>query len=317
MNQTDIQLNRSLNITDTDTNGGRENKAGGIVSGVKFNLFPRVTSSERETGIVRYRKVFMSNMNTSGETAYGACAGLSSPGNGGDSFYIAIGTHTDTQAEAEGLAWTGCGQLAADAYAGDTAIQVYFKGTDYNIPDGCLLIIRSGEDTETVRAVSASFNGNTATITLQSQIADSYIASETYAGVMLELGDLTPGFENVSVSSLTGQFDPSGMALYNAGTEHDTYSITFTSALSYTAAGAETGVLPSGTISSSYSPINEKTARPYFTIPAECFSGTFEAGNSISFDTRPASAGFWIKESVPAGCAHEPDNKTTIDWLID
>ncbi|MGE4317586.1 MAG: hypothetical protein AB7E96_01670 [Deferribacterales bacterium] len=317
MNQTDIQLNRSLNITDTETNGGRENKAGGIVSGVKFNLFPRVTSSERETGIVRYRKVFMSNMNTSGETAYGACAGLSSPGNGQDSFYIARGTHTDAQPDAESLTWTGCGQLVSDAAAGDTTIQVYFKTADYTIPDGCLLILRTGENTETVRISTASFNGNTATISLQAQLADSYLASDTYAGVMLELGDLTPGYENVSVSSLTGQFDPSAMTLYNAGTEYDTYSLTFTSALSYTVAGAETGVLPSGTISSSYSPINEKTARPYFTIPAECFSGTFEAGNSVSFDTRPASAGFWIKESVPAGCPHEPDNKTTIDWLID
>jgi len=317
MNQTDIQLTRSEVITDTEDNGGRENKASVIVSGVKFNLFPRVTSTERETGITRYRKAFISNMNTAAETAYGACVGLSNPGNGQDSFHIAAGTDTDTQTEAAAYTWTGCGQLYADATAGDTTIQVYFKNTDYVLPDGCLLVLRTGDVSNTVRAATSSFNGSTATITLQEQLADSYAAADTYIGVMLELGDLAPSYANLTVSSLAGSFDALSMVLYNAGTEQDTFSLTFTSAVSYSVTGVKAGTLASGTVSSSYSPINPKTARPYFTIPAECFSGTFEAGNTIAFGTLPASAAFWIKEYVPAGCAHEPDNKTSIDWLID
>lgn len=317
MNQTDIKIFRSITVTDTDSNGGKENKASEVVSGVKFNLFPRVTSAERETGITRYRKVFMSNMNTNGETAYGASIGLSSPGNGGDRFYIAKATEDDTQADTASLTWTGCGRLSADASAGDTSIQITFKNSDYVISNGSLLIIKDDEKSCTVRAVSASFNGSTATVTLETQLPDDYSSSDTNAGVMLELGDLLPSYENLSVSSLTGEFDITKIVLYNAGTESDTYSLTFTSSIAYYVTGTEVGSLSSGSISSPYSPLNPKTARPYFTLPAECFSGSFEAGNTISFSTRPASASVWIKETVPAGCPHEPNNRTSLDWLID
>lgn len=317
MEQTDIKILRSQNVTDTDDNGGRENKASEVVSGVKFNLFPRVTTSERESGITRLRKVFMANMNTNGETAYGAFIGLSSPGNGGDRFHIAKGTQNDTQADTAGLAWTGCGTLTQDASAGDTQISITFKHSDYTIPAGSLIIIKDDEKSCTVRSVSSAFNGNTAVVTLENQLPDSFLSAFSYAGVMLELGDLAPSLGGVSVSSVAGSFDSSKAVLYNAGTESDTFSLVFTSSLAFYASGASAGSLSSGTVTSAYSPLNPKTGRPFFTLPAECFSGSFEAGNTISFTTSPASASVWIKETVPAGCPHEPNNRTSLDWLID
>lgn len=317
MDQTDIKILRASAITDTDQNGGRADMASIVVSGVKFNLFPRVTSTEREQGVTRYRKAFMANMNTGGETAYGACAGLGSVNAGQDRFYIAKGTHADTQADISGYSWTGCGRLGADVTAGDESLQIVFKSADYAIAAENLLMVTDGTETTYIRAQSVSWNANTVTVILQSQLPYSFASADTVVSVMLEAGDLIPSADGFVKITVSGAFDESKLLLYNAGTEPDTFSVTFTSAFSFAAAGVNAGALPSGSVSSAYSPVNSKTGRPYFTIPAESWSGIFEAGNSISFNTYPASQGLWIKEVVPAGCAHEPDNKTSIAWLID
>jgi len=175
MNQTDIKMIKSLDISDTETNGGRADFASEIISGIKFNLLPRVTSSERESGVTRIRKTFIANFNPSGETAYSASVGITSPGNGEDRFYIKAGTDRDTQTELTSDGWTGCGLLAFNGAAGSTSVQVSFKANDYNIPEGALLIIKdSSGNTCNVRTSDTSpcvsWNGNIATIQLDGQL---------------------------------------------------------------------------------------------------------------------------------------------------
>lgn len=322
MNQTDIKILKALNISDTDSNGGRVNMAAEVVSGVKFNLLPRVASSERDSGVTRIRKAFIANMNQLAETAYGSSIAISTPGNGEDRFYIKTGTNVDTQAELTASGWTGCGALAFNAAGGDTSIQVSFKSDDYDIPENALLLIKDNlgnscniRTSQTSPCVS--WSGNLATIQLDGQLPDNYTAYDTNVGVMIETGDLTPSVSGVSVSSSGGAFDENLMTFANDGTEADTFSLTFDSSFSFQAAGVHAGSLVSGTTATAYEPINPKTNKPYFSIPAECWSGVFEAGNTVTFSTSPASKGFWIKEVVPAGCAHEPNNSFTLDWLID
>lgn len=322
MNQSDIKILKSLSVSDTDSNGSRADFSSEVISGVKFNLFPRVTSSERETGITRIRKAFIANKNQLGETAFGSAAAISSPGNGEDRFYIKQGTDTDTQAELTADGWTGCGALAFNASAGDSSVQVSFKANDYTIPEGALLIIK--DDTGNIcnirtsqNAPCAEWNGTIAAIQLDGQLPDNFTAYDTNVGVMIETGDLTPELSDVSISSTGGSFDKSFMTLSNGGTESDTFSITFNSSFSFTASGVNAGSLGSGTTSSTFEPLNPKTNKPYFSIPSECWSGLFETGNTLNFSTSPACRGFWIKETVPAGCAHEPNNAFSLDWLID
>jgi hypothetical protein len=322
MNQTDIKILKAETITDDSINGGRVSFASEVISGVKFNLFPRVTSSERDSGVTRYRKAFISNMNPLGETAYGASVAISTPGNGEDRFYIKQGTHSDTQDDLTSDGWTGCGTLAYTAYAGDTSIQVIFKSNDYTIPEGAMLIIKDDlGNTVNIRtsasAPCAEWNGTTATIQLESQLPDGFSSYSTHVGVMIETGSLAPEMTDISVSSASGSFDKSIVTLYNGGTIADTYSITFDSAFSFAVAGAETGALASGTTGSAYEPSNPQTNKPYFSIPSESWSGIFEPGDTVTFTTAPSCAGFWIKEAVPAGCAHEPNNSFNLDWMID
>jgi len=322
MNQTDIKIIKSMNISDTDSNGGRADFAAEVISGVKFNLFPRVTSTERENGITRYRKAFIANFNANGETAYGASAAITTPGNGEDRFYIRQGTHTDIQSEISESDWTGCGLLAFDALSGDTQIQVSFKSNDYSIPENALLIIKDELGNicnirTSQTAPCASWSGNIAAVSLESQLPQNFTALTTTVGVMVETGDLIPSLSSVSVSSAGGSFDDNLVTLYNAGTEEDTFSITFDSAFSFLVSGVNSGPLPSGSTGSTYAPSNTKTGQPFFSIPQGAWSGLFEAGNTVSFTTSPACRGFWIKETVPAGCAHEPNNSFDLDWQID
>ncbi|PLX68636.1 MAG: hypothetical protein C0603_05645 [Denitrovibrio sp.] len=322
MNQTDIKILKPENISDTDTNGGRVDLAAAVISGVKFNLLPRVTSTERADGVVRYRKAFIANMNQSGETAYGASVAISSPGNGEDRFYIKQATNTDTKLDIIEEDWTGCGLLAFNRTAGDTSIQVTFKSNDYTIKENALLIIKDDQGaSHNIRtsqtAPCSTWSGNIATIQLDSQLPENFTAITTSVGVMIEAGDLVPSLQSVVVTSAGGGFDESLITLYNSGTEEDTYSITFDSSFSFHVSGVESGALGSGTTGSDYSPVNSKTGQPYFSIPVASWSGLFEAGNTITISTSPASAGFWIKEVVPAGCAHEPNNSFNLDWQID
>lgn len=322
MNQTDIKIIKPENIIDGDTNGGRADFATEVISGVKFNLLPRVTSSERESGTTRYRKAFIANANQLGETAYGSAVAISSPGNGEDRFYIKAGTNTDTQSELTASDWTGCGSLAVSASAGATSIQIAFKSNDFQISENTLLIIKDNlGNTCNIRTSStspcASWTGNIATVELAEQLPDSFTAFDTNVGVMIETGDLKPELTNITVSSTEGGFDETAITLYNRGTEADTFSLTFESSFSFLAAGVEVGSLSSGTTGSTFEPINPKTNTPYFSIPAGCWSGIFEAGNTVTFSTNPACKGFWIKEVVPTGCAHEPNNSFDLDWMID
>jgi hypothetical protein len=62
---------RSEVVTDTSENGGRADFTKEIVDNVKYNLFPRVSYSERINGYTRFRKEFIANRNAENEVAYG------------------------------------------------------------------------------------------------------------------------------------------------------------------------------------------------------------------------------------------------------
>lgn len=68
-----------------------------------------------------------------------------------------------------------------------------------------------------------------------------------------------------------------------AGPVTDTFTVVFTSATAYDVVGALTGYVGSGTVSIAFSPDNG--GNPYFTIPANFFSGTWADNDSALFST--------------------------------
>ncbi len=406
---TDIKFFKSKTVTDTPENGGRMDETKEIVSGQKYNLFPRVSYTERINGYTRYRKEFMANRNADNEIAYGALFCIIKPSNGGDRFYIRPGTQDDTQADLSTDGWIGCGKLYTNVSAGATQIQVEFEADDYTIPNDVTLCIKDDTNLAWVKTannqytaeglfigdgIATSFSGslqhipiipttlvihytiggtnytattdksgnitgdhissgsveaetgnwnlsfdtppddttnvtadytercytwsgNIATINLYDQVPNNYLADNTYVGVCLELGDLAPAKENVQVTSPAGIFDGNYLSVNNVGTVYDTWTITFTSATSFTCSGANEGSQANGSIDNVYGPINPNTGQPYFFIETAAWGGSWAAGDTVVFTTVPAARAIWWKEVIPAGTVREPQNEVVAEWFVE
>lgn len=68
-----------------------------------------------------------------------------------------------------------------------------------------------------------------------------------------------------------------------AGPVNDTFNVVFTSSSAYTVYGQATGSIGSGTVSAQFAPDNG--GNPFFTIPANFFTGTWAAGETFTFRT--------------------------------
>jgi hypothetical protein len=69
----------------------------------------------------------------------------------------------------------------------------------------------------------------------------------------------------------------------NAGPVTDTWTVAFTSGTAFTVYGSATGSVGSGTKSVAFAP--DHSGQPYFTIPADFFTGTNLAGDTATFRT--------------------------------
>ncbi|MEO5357791.1 MAG: hypothetical protein H7844_10895 [Nitrospirae bacterium YQR-1] len=141
--RSDISYVKSATVTDTSGNGGRAGYSS-ITNRLKHNLFPRVTRPERINGKTRYRKLFLWNKNSSGETAASVLSYLIFPSPAGDRFYIAAGTQTDTQNDLDSTYnWAGGGALNSAITAGDSQISILFENNDFYIDNNQVIVINS------------------------------------------------------------------------------------------------------------------------------------------------------------------------------
>jgi hypothetical protein len=89
----------------------------------------------------------------------------------------------------------------------------------------------------------------------------------------------------LSMKSTLGTKDP-GLSIavtQNAGPVTDQWTVAFTSATAFTVYGQATGSVGSGTKSAQFAPDN--SGNPYFTIPANFFTGTHATGDVAIFRT--------------------------------
>ena len=138
----DIKFLKSTTITDTDSNGGVLSEVE-VVSGVRHNLFPRVSRSEREVGVTRYRKEFWKNHNAADDIAYGMLVYFECITNAGDRFALGKGTQEDVQSQmlADLPDWVGCGQLETALSGGETSVSITMESADVVFLNGGLLHI--------------------------------------------------------------------------------------------------------------------------------------------------------------------------------
>lgn len=363
----EMVLKKSATIQDGTLNGGKMGTAT-ITSGVRHAVFPKVTRSERVNGKVRYRKIFLHNINSSLETAYAPMIYPTFPSPAGDRFRLTNGTQTNTEAEltAGTPAWQGCGQLNTAVTAGDLTIAIamenpdavferngylhisnqvltgqtiaqsvrpgdsvtYSTGTwiaanhngDTVYPNGIYLgsnTVQTDNGTGTEEwlqiadvATPYTYAGSICTVQLQQAPANNYATANSYAGGCVIGTDLVALASNYAKTSSGGTYDTAVLSVAgnNVGTIADSITVTFTGTGLFSVAGTIAGSLGSGSVSSSFSPINPVTSTPYFTIPSGFFTGTWINGDICTFTMTPSAMPLWIQETIPASTAANSDN---------
>ena len=129
-------------------------------------------------------------------------------------------------------------------------------------------------------------------------------------------GDLVATIDTLSKSSSGGTYDTAGHPIVgdNKGTIEDTITVTFNGSGTFSAAGLIAGALGSGSVSSSFAPVNSDSSTPYFTIPVGFFTGSWINGDTLTVHTHPAALPVWLKEVVPSGTSQNANNLFCLGW---
>jgi hypothetical protein len=295
-------------------NGGRMAFAQ-LVSGVKNNLFPDVSQSERLAGAVKWRKAFI-HVNSAQDTALlNVRLFLDSLTPAGDFVVFQPGTQTDTEDQIAGRPY-GIGTLYAPIVGGAAQIQV---ACEHNAEYATLQPLRVGDvvrvsdrpstggagNEEWVTVSGVTYGTDFATVDVSPAVVNSYATSNTLVSSVLELPSAVAGVTGVSVISGGGSFDSAtvgNLVAHNKGAVEESWTLIFTSDTTFTVSGNTVGILASpGSVSADYAPLNPATGTPYFTIKAIAWGGTFQMNDTVSFATQPAAIPIWYRRQVPAG----------------
>lgn len=323
-------------ISDTPSNGGRMT-SNVIPDNSLGNLFPPANSAELAAGSQRNRKAYYKNENVEVppiSTPLGlklndgrAFVERFTPGE--DEYMIFLGTQLDTENDLTGSEpLYGCGQLNADAPAASSSIDVavhdwsafpIFRNGDLirlsNRPD----IDSAGTD-EFVRihpstAITESLD--VVTLPLETNTVNSFLAINTRVASIIEAGIVVAGFDTFIVTAAgTGTYNEIANPVEhdNIGTIQQAWTLTFTSATNYDLTGDTLGAVSSGNVSGDFAPTNSDFGRPYFTLRSAGFGGTFQVGDTITFNTNPASLPIWALRDIPAGTSSLTGNDATTQF---
>lgn len=324
------------NISDTPSNGGRMT-ANVIPDNAVGNLFPPAGAAELASGSVRNRKAFYKNENVEippSATPTGLALQLArifvekfTPGE--DDMMIFEGTQLDTENDLTGAEpLYGCGQLDLDASGGATSIDVAVHDwATYPIfRNGDLLRLSNKPDIDSpgisefvrVHPVTAITNTlDVVNLPLESALVNSFLAIDTRVASVIEAGNVVGAFDTFIVTSgATGTYDEIGNPIEhdNIGTIQQAWTLTFTSSTNYDLSGDTLGIVSSGNVGADFAPTNSDFGRPYFTLRSAGFGGTFQAADTITFNTSPASVPIWAKRDIPAGSVSSTGNEARVQF---
>jgi hypothetical protein len=121
----------------------------------------------------------------------------------------------------------------------------------------------------------------------------------------------------VETAAVDGTYDETTypLTLDNIGTIEQTWTLTFSSATEFEVVGDVVGSIGTGDTSTDFIPINEDWTKPYFTLDAYGWADTWQANDTVVFQTHPAAVPFWLAQHVPVSCAPLPAGaKNTTKW---
>lgn len=328
---------------DTGANGGRMT-ANALGSAVIGNVFPSAAEAERLAGSQKFRKFYFKD--SEGTTPEGLALQNSkvyvenfSPGT--DDVLFWPGTQSDVQSAYTpldvndkpinvpngGQVYAG-GQLNADMLAGATTLDVLMHEPDSGnfiyFADGMEIRISdranvddTGNSEVFVTIAAGGVTGPVAgvwSLTVTSPVGPAFAAVSTRVAGVYAHGTVGGSQDNEVVTSASGTLDLVGFPFQfdNQGSIEDGWTITFTSATDFGCVGTVTGSVGTGTIGSDFAPTNSDFGRPYFTLPSGAWGGTWVLGDTVTWDTHPASIPLWVFRDIKAGTASVSSNKTIL-----
>lgn len=305
---TELNWYMSKVVSNATTNGGRIslNK---ITSALSNYWWPNLTVSELISGITRYRKSFLRINNPNNDVASSVQIWLWKPTPGADQLYLFKGTQTDIQSNISSPTLYGAGILETSVSVSGTELRV-------TVEDPAKVIFRDGEtlriSDETIVGTSGNaefvvvsgtptFNGSVAIITLATGVTHAYTSGVTWVSSVIESSNVVGTVSNKVVTSTSGTFNESLVTVSSLGSLYQQVTLTFTSASAFIATSDEVTLTPAtGSINSEFSVTNVAVGATYFVIPSTCWGGTFEAGDTVVFNTTPPAIPIWEQNIVPS-----------------
>lgn len=300
-----------------------------IAPATKNAVFPDVRGSERTTGSVVHRKVFIhfayaDNVSSALDVKLVPWQDTDSA----DWVVMRQGGLTDVES---GVSFSTRGYavsvLTVGAALGDNTLQVQTvaRGGDMVFAPGDVLLLTDKSNINDVSGVESYVTISSVTVidvalgqytlTLSTPLAQSLSAGLRVLNVLLA-GDVKAVATLGSVSSASG----GGVLVSHIGcrgssTIAQTWTVTFQTNTNYVVSGDGVGVVGNSNTSSSFSPTNAALSGPYFTIPAVAWVGTFTAGDVLTFTTTPAAVALWLSRHVPSNCP--AFTNATFTWAVD
>lgn len=294
-------------------NGGRMSMSM-LVSGVKNNLFPDVSQSERLAGGVKWRKAFIHINSTQDAALLNARVFLDALTPAGDFVTIHPGTATDTEDLVASRAY-GIGTLFqtvefgslqilvnCEDNAGYATLQPFQVGDQLRISDRPSTGGAGNEEWVTIDAIT--YGAGFATIDLLDPLVNSFDVTNTLVSSIWSPGNVAGSWSNFAVTGV-GTFDSATVGnfiVHNKGAIEQDWTLTFSDAVNYSVSGNLVGtVAQEGSTAADFAPINPATGTPYFTLKATGWSGASQIYDAITFRTSPAAIPLWYRREVPAG----------------
>ena len=324
----DIKSYHAAERSAVSTNGGRMS-ANEIITGVVNNVWPHVPKAERLAGDTLHRKIFIKAADDTDGTLMAAQQYIDKPTDGEDWIVAFMATMTDTEAYITGNERKyAAAVLQADITGNPSTFTVTVEdvslatGTDAIFVDGDEIRLTnkltpdSGTGTEETLTISGvpSVSGSDVTITVAEVIANDYTAAAAWVSSVIDKGDTECSTDTfVDTAAGDGAYDD---ALYpvicdNIGTVEDAITVQFTDATHFSVTGSSGIDYGTGDTATDFIPENADFTKPFFTLEAAGFSGTWAASDTITFNIHPAAFAIWLRRTVPAACASLANNKLT------
>lgn len=318
-----LTLTRAEVFADGATGGGKMS-ATVVPPGVKNNIFPDVPKSERVSGSTKLRKLFWHLRNADATAGVDAYCYIQRQTGASDAVLMLAGTHADTAADiTAGTRRYGAGTLAVAANAGDATITVTPEQTTHNVYQvGDRLVLTARNETDTTSAIdfytitAVATSGSDLVLTLDRVLDNAMplganVASCLYREMMaavLFATNVTGGGSVVAGNAITN----------NAGSIEANWTLTFTSATTFTATCAEYPALTfSGNTASTFAPNNAGVGQPYFTLPTTFWGAGLTTGSVVTFKTMAAAMPFWLERIVPAGASYVSGNNVLLGFHVE